>query len=136
MARFKDGSAALIDCSGSGHVSGRLARVARPMTAAARAVGWRYRILGAPDTVVVANVRWLAGYRHPRHASGVPANEVRTCFARPRPLVEGVRALGDPIAMWPVVFHALWHGALSVPLDQPLHERVLAVATASQGKRR
>jgi hypothetical protein len=42
------------------------------------------RLLGAPDLVVTANLRWLAGYRHPRHrlpaaravrAPGGPAGE-------------------------------------------------------------
>ncbi|WP_437105284.1 hypothetical protein [Streptomyces sp. enrichment culture] len=37
--------------------------------------------------------------------------------------------LGDPIAVWPAVFHALWSGVLRVRLDEPLHERaVVSVA--------
>ncbi|MEQ8144671.1 hypothetical protein [Streptomyces sp. OP7] len=43
--------------------------------------------------------------------------------------VEAVRELGDPIAVWPAVFHALWSGVLRVRLDEPLHERaVVSVA--------
>ncbi|WP_424863979.1 hypothetical protein [Streptomyces sp. MMS24-I29] len=46
-------------------------------------------------------------------------------FARPRPLIEGVEAVGDAIEVLPVAFHGLWHGQLTVALDVPLHERVL-----------
>lgn len=46
-------------------------------------------------------------------------------FGSPRPAVEAVRELGDPIAVWPAVFHALWSGVLSVRLGEPLHERVI-----------
>jgi hypothetical protein len=33
--------------------------------------GWEYRLVGALDPVATANLRWLAGYRHPRY--GIPA---------------------------------------------------------------
>jgi hypothetical protein len=33
-------------------------------------VGWEYRLVGAPDLIATANLRWLSGYRHPRY--GVP----------------------------------------------------------------
>jgi hypothetical protein len=76
--------------------------------------------------VPTANVQWLAGYRHPRNAGRpglMPA--VLEAFTRPRPLIEGAKAAGNPIEVLPVVFHALWHGKLTTPLDVPLHERVL-----------
>ena len=31
-----------------------------------RSVGWDFARVGAPEAVLTANVRWLAGYRHPR----------------------------------------------------------------------
>ncbi len=43
--------------------------------------GWEYRLVGAADAIVTANVRRLAGYRHPRHhpagAGGCAAAGVR-----------------------------------------------------------
>ncbi|MGW0694952.1 TnsA-like heteromeric transposase endonuclease subunit [Streptomyces sp. NPDC002738] len=128
LARLRDGSGVLVDCAGSGGISRRLSGRTRVMEAAAESVGWHYRVVGAPDGVVAANVRWLAGFRHPRNAVGVDIGDLVACFARPRPLVDGVRELGDPIAVWPAVFHALWTGDISVPLDKPLHERVVTVA--------
>jgi hypothetical protein len=32
-------------------------------------VGSEYRLVGATDEIVTANVRWLAGYRHPAMTS-------------------------------------------------------------------
>ncbi|MFJ1709785.1 TnsA-like heteromeric transposase endonuclease subunit [Kitasatospora sp. NPDC088346] len=132
MARLRDGSGLLVDCVGSEGVPTRLADRAAAMAAAARAVGWHYRIARPPDPVLAANVRWLSGYRHPRHGNRTAMERVVGLFAQPLPLIEGVRRLGEPIAAWPVVFHALWSGVLSAPLDQPLHERTMATTTATR----
>lgn len=133
MARMADGSGLLLDCVGGSGPSARLVARARVASAAADAVGWRYRLVRPADPVLVANVRWLAGYRHPRCAGGRLMSSVMAAFGRERPAVEGVREVGDPIAVWPVLFHALWSGALSVRLDEPLHERALVSVTRGKG---
>ncbi|MFI1585286.1 TnsA-like heteromeric transposase endonuclease subunit [Embleya sp. NPDC020630] len=135
FARYADGTALLADCPGSSGAGGvRELRAGGVVAAACEAVGWSYRRLEPPDPVLVANVRWLAGYRHPRHrGSPVVEAAVVDAFARARPLIEGVRAVGDPIVVWPVVFHALWSGRLSVVLSRPLHERVPACAGPGLG---
>ncbi|MFD8550216.1 TnsA-like heteromeric transposase endonuclease subunit [Streptomyces fradiae] len=125
MARLQDGSGLLLDCAGCSGSSARLEERAWVVAAAAEAVGWSYRLAGPPDPVLVANVRWLAGYRHPRYAAGQWMPALVEVFSSPRPAVEAVRELGDPIAVWPAVFHALWSGVLRVRLDEPLHERAV-----------
>lgn len=37
-------------------------------TIASSLLGREHRPVGAPDSIVTANPRWLAGYRHPQHA--------------------------------------------------------------------
>ncbi|WP_338014288.1 TnsA-like heteromeric transposase endonuclease subunit [Streptomyces sp. CB02009] len=134
MARLQDGSGLLLDCAGRTGSSARLAERARVVAAAAEAVGWPYRLAGPPDPMLVANVRWLAGYRHPRYAAGPWMPALVEAFRSPRPAVEAVRELGEPIALWPAVFHALWSGVLRVRLDEPLHERaVVSVARQEAG---
>lgn len=134
MARLTDGSGLLVDCAGRFGAGRRLVRRAAHVEAAAVAAGWHYRLVGPPSSVVEANVRWLAGYRHPRCAQGrLP--EVAECFRTPLPLLEGVRLLGDPIAVWPAVFHAVWASVLRVSLERPLHERALAVAAGPGASR-
>ncbi|MFD9459096.1 TnsA-like heteromeric transposase endonuclease subunit [Streptomyces sp. NPDC059985] len=135
FARYSDGTALLADCPAVVGGGGDRARLgARYVGAACAEVGWAYRRLEPPDRDLAANVRWLAGYRHPRNAGGPERiAAVETAFRVPRPLIEGVRAVGDPMAVWPAVFHALWSGRLSVPLDRPLHERVLTCLGSSAG---
>ncbi|MFE2611317.1 TnsA-like heteromeric transposase endonuclease subunit [Streptomyces mirabilis] len=134
MARLKNGSGLLVDCVGRSGPSARLAGRARIVTAAAEAAGWCYQFAEPPDPVLVANVRWLAGYRHPRHGAGPWRPRLMAAFGSPRPAVEAVRELGDPIAVWPAVFHALWSGVLSVRLDEPLHERVIVSAARQEAE--
>ncbi|MET8117322.1 TnsA-like heteromeric transposase endonuclease subunit [Streptomyces prasinus] len=134
MARLKNGSGLLVDCVGRSGPSARLAGRAQIVTAAAEAAGWCYRFAEPPDPVLVANVRWLAGYRHPRHGAGPWLPRLMAAFGNPRPAVEAVRELGDPIAVWPAVFHALWSGVLRVRLNEPLHERVAVSVTRREAQ--
>jgi hypothetical protein len=52
-------------------------------------VGWNYRLVGAPDPIVTANLRWLAGYRHPRHDLPDVGEVLRRVFVTPTPLMAG-----------------------------------------------
>ncbi|MEU6236223.1 TnsA-like heteromeric transposase endonuclease subunit [Kitasatospora sp. NPDC047058] len=127
FARYADGTGLLADCPGTPGAGGVAAQhAAAALGQACARVGWVYRRLRAPDPVVAGNVRWLAGYRHPRFrgAQRVEA-AVLEAFACERPLVEGVRAVGNPLVVLPVVYHALWAHRLRAPLDRPLHGGVL-----------
>jgi len=127
FARYTDGTALLADCPSHPDAGGERALNAAEAAAEACAhLGWTYRRLAPLDDVLAANLKWLAGYRHPRNAGRpglMPA--VLDAFARPRPLLEGAEAAGDPIEVLPAVFHALWHRQLTTDLDRPLHEQVL-----------
>ena len=83
-------------------------------------VGWEYRLLGAPDQIVTANLRWLAGYRHPRYLDVEVADRLRAAFAEPVALMGGAAAAGDPIAALPVLFHLIWRHDLVIDLAVPL----------------
>ncbi|MDQ2739582.1 MAG: TnsA-like heteromeric transposase endonuclease subunit [Actinomycetota bacterium] len=122
FARGRDGSAVVIDCR---PVERRPPRDAARFDATARAcalVGWEYRLVGATDVIQTANVRWLAGYRHPRHRVPAMVASLREMFASPTSLVAGAEAVGDPIAVLPVLFHLLWCHELIADLSMPLDE--------------
>ncbi|MFJ8598609.1 TnsA-like heteromeric transposase endonuclease subunit [Streptomyces shenzhenensis] len=95
--------------------------------AACRSVGWDFTRVGTPEAVLMANVRWLAGYRHPRvHRPEVAARLVEV-FADGGDLLAGARRVGDQIAVLPVLFHLLWRRVLAVDLEADLlsaHSRV------------
>ncbi len=127
FARYADGRALLADCPAGTEPDGdRAARAAAVLGAACAAVGFTYRRLPAPDAVVAANVRWLAGYRHPRYrdAGGVEQAVLRA-FAAPRPLMAGAAAAGEVLTTLPVTYHALWSGRLTADLTRPLGEHTL-----------
>jgi len=106
--------------------------------AACELVGWRYEVAGSPVPVVVGNVRWLSGYRHPRHDLPDVAAALQVAFAAPTGLMAGAESVGDPIAVLPVLFHLLWchrlHADLSVPLS-PDTEVAAVGAPAALGMR-
>jgi hypothetical protein len=127
FARYSDGTALLADCPSHPDAGGeRALSAAQAIAQVCADIGWSYRRLTPLDSVLAANLKWLAGYRHPRNAGrlGLMAAAIEA-FTRPRPLIEGTKAIGDPIEVLPCVFHALWHGQLTAGLDTPLHERVL-----------
>jgi len=122
FARYTDGTALLADCPATAAPASRRAqRAAYTLDAACAAMGWAYRRLAPPDPVTAANLRWLAGYRHPRHRDQFGLEQpVLEAFATTRPLMEGAAAAGDVLAALPVLYHALWSGRLSADLTRPL----------------
>ncbi|WP_436841882.1 TnsA-like heteromeric transposase endonuclease subunit [Streptomyces syringium] len=127
FARYADGTALLADCPSHPDAGGeRALGAAEAVREACEEVCWTYRRLLPLGNVPAANLKWLAGYRHPRNQgrTGLMA-AVLDAFAQPRPLIEGAEAAGDPIEVLPVVFHALWHGQLTTNPETPLHERIL-----------
>jgi TnsA-like endonuclease N terminal len=121
FARRVDDSAVVVDCR---PVDRRAARDVIKFDATRRAcelLGWEYRLVGAPDAIVTANLRWLAGYRHPRHRIAGLAAALRDAFAEPALLFAGAQRVGDPIAVLPVLFHLLWRHELVTDLSVSLH---------------
>ena len=132
FARRRDGSAVVVDCR---PVERRRPRDVAKFDATARAcvlAGWEYRLLGAADVLVTANLRWLAGYRHPRHHLPETVEVLRRVFATPMPLMVGAEAAGDPIAVLPVLFHLLWCHEFTIALSTRLHQATLVSPSAGQ----
>ena len=103
---------------------------ARSRQLPARWFGWEFRLVGEPDPVWAANLRWLAGYRHPRFADPGLEELLVSAFAQPRPLAETAGQAGDSIRVLPVMFHLLWLGRLTGDLSRPLgNGTILAAST-------
>lgn len=120
FARLAGGGGLVVDCRPVRRIKPRDAVAFEATRRACELVGWEYRLVGALDPVLAANLRWLAGYRHPRHELPEMAAALRAVFADPTPLMAGAAVVGDPVAVLPVLFHLLWRHDLVTDLSTPL----------------
>ncbi|WP_157528515.1 TnsA-like heteromeric transposase endonuclease subunit [Nocardia sp. NRRL S-836] len=107
FARLADGTAIVLDCRPLDRIKPKDEVAFEATRAACELLGWRYEIVGTPPEVLLANVRWLAGYRHPRHDLHVVAQTLRAVFSRPMPL-------------WRSPAHSR---AVKIAADRPLRRR-------------
>lgn len=134
FARRGDGTGVVIDVRADDQIPAKDAEAFEATAQACASVGWNYQRAGVVDPVLAANVRWLAGYRHPRCLHQVRAARLREAFAGPVPLMAGARAAGDPIAVLPVAFHLLWTGVLVTDLaSAPLRGESVVAAGGGAG---
>jgi len=131
FARLVDGTALVVDCRPADRIKPRDVAAFEATRRACDLVEWQYRLVGMPEAVTVANVRWLAGYRHPRHHLAGTVSALRAVFADTTPLMAGAESVGDPIAVLPVLFHLLWRHDLVADFGTPLDERTLVTAQVS-----
>ncbi|WP_308314008.1 TnsA-like heteromeric transposase endonuclease subunit [Streptomyces sp. GbtcB7] len=137
FVRRADGTGVVVDVRPDDRIEPRDAVKFAATAAACSLVGWDFWRVGTPDAVLMANARWLAGYRHPRvHRPDVAARLVEV-FAEETALLAGVRRVGDPIVVLPVLYHLLWRRILAVDLETALLAMgatvCLADATAGGG---
>ena len=66
FAQLRDGTGVVIDVRADDRIEPEDAKAFAATARACESVGWQYRRVGVVDAVLAANVRWLAGYRHPR----------------------------------------------------------------------
>ncbi|WP_430783357.1 TnsA-like heteromeric transposase endonuclease subunit [Actinoplanes sp. G11-F43] len=130
FVRLVDGTGVVVDVRPADRMPAKDAAVFAVTGRACEQVGWDYRLVHEPDPVLMANVRWLAGYRHPRCLRPAVAAAAPSVFAEPTPLMEGAALLGDPLASLPTVFHLLWSGRLHTDLAVPLSESSLVTAVS------
>ncbi|MBV9162481.1 MAG: TnsA-like heteromeric transposase endonuclease subunit [Pseudonocardiales bacterium] len=121
FVRRSDGTAMVVDVRADDRIEPNDAEAFAAMEEACAQAGWRFRRLGVADAVVTANVRWLSRYRHPRcaGADGL-AESLVAAFDQPTSLWGGAAAVGDRLAVLPVLFHLLWRHELATDLTTRL----------------
>ena len=120
FARLRDGTGVVVDVRADDRIEPEDAEAFAATARACVSVGWEFRRTGVLEAVRAANLRWLAGYRHPRCLDPGRGGRVRREFEEPRPLMDGARQAGDPIAVLPVLYHLLWRHVLEADLDTAL----------------
>jgi hypothetical protein len=125
FARLGGGSALVVDSRPAGRADDSDREAFAATRRACELLGWGYAVCGAMDSVVAANHRWLAGYRHPRCQEAGIAARLREAFASGRALMDGAEAAGDPLATLPVLFHLMWRQELTADLSLVLSDRTV-----------
>jgi hypothetical protein len=134
FARMAGGSAVVIDVRPDDRIEPRDAEAFAATRSACELAGWGFRRVGVPDPVEVANVAWLARYRHQRCGSPDLARLLLKAFADPAPLMAGAAAAGDPLAVLPALFHLMWRHVLVADLAVRLTaETLVSTGTAHGG---
>ena len=129
FCRVFDGRSVVTDCRTVSDVGADFRYKCAVTAAACQSAGWEFRLVGEPDPVWAANLRWIAGYRHPRFASPEIEELLVSAFSRSGFLADAARQAGDPIRVLPVLFHLLWLGQLTGDLSRPLgYDTILTVA--------
>ena len=108
FARLAGGGALVVDSRPLDRIGERDREAFAAAGEACARLGWQYAVWGSAGPVPAANLRWLAGYRHPRCHDEPVAGGLREAFARPRALMDGAEVAGDPLATLPVLFHLMW----------------------------
>ncbi|MFI6063271.1 TnsA-like heteromeric transposase endonuclease subunit [Streptomyces sp. NPDC051286] len=108
FVRRVDGSAVVVDVRADERIEPKDTEAFEATRLACAQAGWGFERVGVPEAVLLANVRWLSRYRHPRCLHGPAADRLREVFAAPGPLMAGADAAGDRLATLPVLFHLLW----------------------------
>ncbi|MEI5008155.1 TnsA-like heteromeric transposase endonuclease subunit [Streptomyces sp. PmtA] len=136
FVRRADGTGPVVDVRPDERIAPDDAAKFTVPAAACRSVGWDFVRVGTPEPVLMANVRWLAGYRHP---AGAPPGGRRLPGggAGGGGLLAGALRVGDQIAVLPVLFHLLWLRVLAVDLEAGLlsadtHVRLAVVREGGQ----
>ena len=121
FARLADGSGVVVDVRPADRVGpGDAVKFEATAVACAVVGNWSFRLVHELEPVLAANVRWLSGYRHPRHQDPDLGAALRRVFDSGGALLAGVSQVADPLRGLPVLFHLLWCGDLVTDMSAPL----------------
>ncbi|MFE0824249.1 TnsA-like heteromeric transposase endonuclease subunit [Streptomyces sp. NPDC058847] len=122
FVRTARGATVVVSCPPASGASGRWEKQRKVLEQACEAAGWQLGSPRLPQGHALANLQWVARYRHPRYADEAVEQQVLAAFSRPRPLLEGVEGCGVPrLAALPRLYHLLWRRELSVDWSVPLN---------------
>ncbi|MFE7272514.1 TnsA-like heteromeric transposase endonuclease subunit [Streptomyces sp. NPDC057623] len=117
FARLAGGAAVVVDVRPDDRIEPDDAQAFAATERVCALAGWSFRRVGVISPVLLANVRWLRGYGHPRCWRQETAGRLLEVFAEPRRLFAGAEEAGDRIAVLPVLYHLLWRGMLVTDVE-------------------
>jgi hypothetical protein len=133
FVRRADGTGVVVDVRADDRVEARDEEAFARTAEACRRVGWEFARVGEGAPVREANLRWLAGYRHPRCYRPEVAERLRAVFATPGPLFAAAETVGPRVGVLPVIYHLLWRQILVTDLETALLGPASVVGLAEEG---
>lgn len=97
-----------------------------------KSVGWRFEVWSGADPALLANLRWLAGYRRAERVDRLMCDEVMAGIHGPESLEQlqaRVRVEASPDRSLAAILHLLWRGHLVADLSMPLTGRTVVART-------
>ncbi|TWS17663.1 TnsA-like heteromeric transposase endonuclease subunit [Tsukamurella asaccharolytica] len=86
--------------------------------------GWRYTVATEPPTTRLTNVRFLAGFRDPRHFAPEAIEQVLRQAVTGRTIADTLRGIDAPAhSLRATLFHLIWTQQLRVDIDAHLTGR-------------
>lgn len=126
LAHTVEGRTVIVDCHRAERIIDEAAEKFAATLTACRMLGWSYLLLVEPvDIARYVNLRWLAGYRHPRFADPDVKYALLVALEQPRGLYAAADTAGDLIRTLPVLYHLLWRGELSCAHESVLTDRTV-----------
>lgn len=116
FARLADGNGRVIDVRADDRIKDADAARFDQTARACSLVGWEYQRVGVLGEALRANLRWLAGYRHPRCLDLGVAHRLRVTASAPAGLHELADSVGHRVEVLPTLFHLLWTGTFAADL--------------------
>ncbi|MEU6182957.1 MULTISPECIES: TnsA-like heteromeric transposase endonuclease subunit [Streptomyces] len=121
FVRTAQGATVVVACPPASGPGGRWERQRQVLEQACQETGWQLGSPRVPQGGALANLRWVARYRHPRNADREVEEKLLAAFARPLSLMDGVQATGMPrLAVLPQLYHLLWRRQLTMNWSVPL----------------
>ena len=97
-----------------------------------KSVGWRFEVWSGADPSLLANLRWLAGYRRAERVDRLLCDEVMAGLGGPESVEQLQARVGvatAPDRSLSAILHLLWCGELVTDLSMPLTSSTVVART-------
>ena len=117
------------------HGSPKLQRAFNAAREALTPIGVEFRLWAPPETTVVRNVQYLAGYRHRPSGLMTHVDDILAALReRPHTLADLAERTGTAALTRPVIYHLIWAHRITADLTQPLSHGTRLARTPQPGE--
>lgn len=113
LVRYNNGAAEVINVKPKKWVdTEKNQRAFAACRAASNQMGFGYTTRSEPDSVLIANLRWLGGYRRRPPTTDLFLDTLLNCAMQSMTIGDAIKTTEAPALLRPVLFYLLWKGVL------------------------